>query len=236
MGSICYLHSIYQPSSSCLPSIQLLPNIQFPPDIHDAAPARHPTPAYSLASARHLSNSCLPSSSCPLSLCLGFSFSSRLIVLLEVARVEEVGSSEVGSWGKVSLLDSSASRCRERRRRGWLWVLGGFSVVPSRRVPSRRVRVLEAGQRRINVARVQILFMAVVTGRAVTERAVLGLSVPHRQVRSRVTPSKVRSRFAACSTGRSGLALLRALQEVLIGRSVGRVAVRCRRQFGLTTS
>ena len=31
------------------------------------------------------------------SLCLGFSFSSRLIVLVEVARMEEVSSSEVGS-------------------------------------------------------------------------------------------------------------------------------------------
>ena len=74
------------------------------------------------------SSSCLSSSSCPLSyplsLCLGFSFSSRLIVLVEVAREgeevsssevgssevgssevgsSEVGSSEVGSSGKVSL-------------------------------------------------------------------------------------------------------------------------------------
>ncbi len=129
MGSICYLHSFYPPSSFYLPSIKLLPNIQFPRDMHDPAPAGHPTPAYSLASARHLSNSCLPSSSYilsssrPLSLCLGFSFSSRLIVLSEVARVEEVGSSEVGSWGKVSLLDCSASRCRDRLRRGGLWLL-----------------------------------------------------------------------------------------------------------------
>jgi hypothetical protein len=33
-------------------------------------------------------------------LCLGFSFSSRTILLVEVARVEEVGSSEVGSSGR----------------------------------------------------------------------------------------------------------------------------------------
>src|SRR6266480_1909263 len=33
-------------------------------------------------------------------------------MLVEVTRVEEVSSSEVGSSGKVSLLESSASRCR----------------------------------------------------------------------------------------------------------------------------
>ncbi len=79
------------PSSSYPPSIQLLPDIQPPPDIDDPAPARH------APSSRPTSSSCLLSSACLLSLCLGFSFSSRLIVLVKVARVEEVGSSEVGS-------------------------------------------------------------------------------------------------------------------------------------------
>jgi len=41
--------------------------------------------------------------------------------------------------------------------------------------------------------RVQILFMAVVDGRAVTELVVLGLSVPHGQVRSGFTPYLARS-------------------------------------------
>ena len=57
-----------------------------------------------ISSSCPLSYSCPPSSSHLLS-CLGLSFSSRLIVLAEVARVEEeeVGSSEVASSGKASL-------------------------------------------------------------------------------------------------------------------------------------
>ncbi len=77
----------------------------------------------------------LLSSACQLSLCLAFSFSSHLIVLVEVARVE-VGSSE-----RVVL----AFLTVEAGRQGRLWVLaikagsrschqGGVSVVPSRRV------------------------------------------------------------------------------------------------------
>ena len=68
-----------------------------------------------------------PSHSCPLSyplsLCLGFSFSSRLIVLVEACVEEEAGLSEAGSLGKVSLLESSAFRRRSRCRQGGLWVL-----------------------------------------------------------------------------------------------------------------
>ncbi len=66
-----------------------------------------------MINSRRPSSSRLLSSACPLSLCLGLSFSSRLIVLVEVARVEEdeedekveeeVGSSEVGSSWKASL-------------------------------------------------------------------------------------------------------------------------------------
>ena len=64
------------------------------PDCHPVRtchPAsRHPAPVYFLAPARY-------------HCAWVFSFSSRLIVLVEVTRVEEVGSPEVGSWGKVSL-------------------------------------------------------------------------------------------------------------------------------------
>src|SRR5947207_15400423 len=63
-----------------LPAIKLLPAIYL-------APACHRAPAIQLLSTiqrqRPLSISCRPS------LHLGFSFSSRLIVLVEVARVEE---------------------------------------------------------------------------------------------------------------------------------------------------
>ena len=42
----------------------------------------------------------------------GFSFSSHLIVFVQVARVEEVGSSEVCSSGKVSLSEEVACQGR----------------------------------------------------------------------------------------------------------------------------
>ena len=112
---------------------------------------------------------------CPLSLCLGFFFSSRLIVLVEVARVGEgVGLIRGRPVGEGSKLVGEGRACASRRRGKWrqgrLWVgaikagsrpchhgvchQGRFSVVSSRRVPSRpaRVRVLEAGQWRINLA------------------------------------------------------------------------------------
>jgi len=101
--------------------------------------------------------------------------SSRLIVLVEVARVEEeVGTSGVGSSGKVSLLekvvlvllDVEAGIIKEgsaflssRRilgrlygvcRQGWRRQ-GEFGILPSRPVRV-RVRVLEAGQTLINLA------------------------------------------------------------------------------------
>ena len=72
---------------------------------------------------------------------------------------------------------------------------------------------------------VQILLMAVVVGRAVMELEVLGLSVHHGQARSVVRVihyRRMRSGFAPCLAGRSG-------------RSVGRVAVRCRRRVGLAS-
>ena len=56
----------------------------------------------------------------PLCLCLCFSFSSRLIVLVEVARVEEAGS-----LGKVSL--SEGDRII---RRSWLPMRGGQKASP----------------------------------------------------------------------------------------------------------
>ena len=81
------------------------------------------------------SNYCLLHSACPLSRWLGISLSSRLVVLVEVARVEveveeeeqgsiEVGSSEVGS-SEVSLSEKVALMllARGRCRRGGLWVL-----------------------------------------------------------------------------------------------------------------
>ena len=147
-----------------MPDIQLLPTMQLPPAI----------PSSCLPSS-----SCPSSSSCPLSLCLGFSFSSRLIVLVEAARVEEVseevsgvseeeeeevGSSEVGSSGKVSLSETVVLVLLTVEAGA---VKKGSGFLPSRRrvlgraikgvchqwcVASRRVRVLEAGQRRINLA------------------------------------------------------------------------------------
>src|SRR6266480_6090349 len=78
-----------------------------------------------------LSNSCPPS--CPPSLCLGFSFSFRLIVLVEVARddddEEEVEDGRlirgrlVGDGKLVREGSVSASRSRGRCRQGGLWVL-----------------------------------------------------------------------------------------------------------------
>ena len=120
---------------------------------HHLAPTRHlPISSSCPSSARHLpviyAIQLLPSSSCPssstrtiqlppaiqllpvilsssclLSLCLGLSFSSRSIVLVEVARVEEVSSS-----GKVE--SRALGSCHQ----------GGFSVVPSQRAPSRHRR------------------------------------------------------------------------------------------------
>src|SRR5262249_49850161 len=71
--------------------IQLLPTI--PPS---SLPSNSCPTSSSLSSSYRLSSSYLLSSACPLStsclplLCLGFSFSSCLIVLVEVAGVEEV--------------------------------------------------------------------------------------------------------------------------------------------------
>src|SRR6266480_2916637 len=130
-----------------------------PPSRHPAchrAPARYPAPTHrpAILPAIELLPAILPAIAVPGLL----PFSSHLIVLVEVMRVEEVSSSEVGSSGKVSLLESSASRCRGRCCQGGLWVLAiksgswacyqvGFLGVlsrraPSSRVPSRRVRDL----------------------------------------------------------------------------------------------
>jgi hypothetical protein len=74
--------------------------------------------------------------------------------------------------------------------------------VPSSRVASRWVRVLEADQGASTSLRVQILFTAVVAGRASRELVVLGLSVVYGlgQVWIRSVPSKVRSGFAPPGT------------------------------------
>src|SRR5579871_2609075 len=81
-------HSAFRPSfssylssflSAILSAIKLLPVI-------------YPASAIQLLS--------IIQNACPLSLCLALSFSSRLVVLVEVVRVEEVGSS-----GKVNLLE-----------------------------------------------------------------------------------------------------------------------------------
>ena len=120
-----------------LPAIQLLPTIPpscppssscplssfCPPSCHRArhrAPARNPAilPAIELLPIPLLP-AILPAIAVPGLL----SFSSHLIVLVEVTRVEEESSSEVGSSGKVGLLESSASRCRGRCCQGGLWVL-----------------------------------------------------------------------------------------------------------------
>ena len=86
-----------------------------PPSCH---PARHPVilPAIGLLPAIPLLPAILPAIAVPGLL----AFSSRLIVLGEVTHVEEVSSSEVGSSGKVNLLESSASRCRGRYCQGGL--------------------------------------------------------------------------------------------------------------------
>ena len=76
---------------------------------------------------------------------------------------------------------------------------GEFGVLPSKQV---RMRVLEADQRRTTS-----LLVHGVAGRGVTELAVLGLTVPYGQVRSRFTLSDVRSRFAPCPAGRPGLGI-----------------------------
>ena len=70
-----------------LPAIKLLPVIH-PAPVRHPAPACEPAPAIPLPPAIQLSSSssCLLPSACPLSLCMSFSFSSRLIVLAEVAR------------------------------------------------------------------------------------------------------------------------------------------------------
>ena len=92
------------PSNSYPPSIQLLSAVQLRPAIRLVPVIQHPT-TIQLPSTIQLppSSSCLLSSASTLSLCQGFSFSSRLIVLAEVAREEEVGSSDVGSSGKINL-------------------------------------------------------------------------------------------------------------------------------------
>ena len=67
---------------------------------------------------------------------------TMLIVLVEVARVEEVGSSEVGSSGKVCLSEKvmlvllAVEAVASMRTLGSCHQ-GGFSVVPSRLVLSR---------------------------------------------------------------------------------------------------
>lgn len=58
------------------------------------------------------SSSCLPSSGYPLSLCLGISFSFRLIVLVEVACVENVGSLRKVSFVREGR-DSASRHCRK---------------------------------------------------------------------------------------------------------------------------
>jgi hypothetical protein len=109
------------PSSSCLPVIQLLPDIKLPllassscPISNSCPPLISYLPNFQLLLSRFL-------------LCPGFSFSSRLIVLVEVARIEEVDLSgkvvlvfltiEVGA---IKTVPGSCNQC-------------GFSAVPSRR-------------------------------------------------------------------------------------------------------
>ena len=74
----------------------------------------------------------------PLVLCLCFSFSSRLIVLVELACVEEVGSLEA-SLSETSVLVGGRPRHSQRsegvsQRRSWSCHQGGFWVVLSRQV------------------------------------------------------------------------------------------------------
>ena len=71
-----------------------------------------------------------------------------MFVLVEVANVKEVGSLEKVSLSEkvvLLLLTLEVGAVKEG-----FWILSDkavFSVVPSRPVPSTRVRVLEAGQR-----------------------------------------------------------------------------------------
>jgi len=135
-------------------------------------------------------------------MCMGLSVSSRLIVLVEVARVveeeeeeekEEIGSSEVGLSGKASLSEKVVLVL--------LTVEVGAVKEGSGFRPSRRV-----------------------FGRAITACAIK--RVPSRQVRV--------GQVWGSLHGRVSLGSLRALQVGLVSRSVGRVAVRCRRRVGLT--
>jgi hypothetical protein len=71
--------------------------------------------------------------------------------------------------------------------------------VPSKRVPSRRVWVLEAGQRRINLASgLDSIHSRCGLVEPLRELVFLGLSVPHDQVSSGLAPylAKVRSGFS----------------------------------------
>ena len=107
-----------------LPTIQLLPTI--PPSCLPSSscplssscrPSCHPAILPAIEPAVPLLPAILPAIAVPGLL----PFSSHLIVLVEVTRVED--DSKVGSSGKVSLLESSASRCRGRCCQGGLWVL-----------------------------------------------------------------------------------------------------------------
>ena len=92
--------------------------------------------------------------------------------------------------------------------------------VPLRCVPSRRVRVLEAGQKRFNLAstslRVQIQFMAVVTGRVVTGARGSGSIGDSQagQVWIHSMPSRVRFRFTSSPAGKLDTVSWRASQDL----------------------
>jgi hypothetical protein len=167
-----------RPATKLLPTIQLLPATKLPAIYQ--SPTLHPAPVYHLASAR----SPPPTRyRCTQDLF----FFSRLIVLVEAARVEEVGSSEVGSSGKVSLLEKvvlvlltvEAGAIKE-----------GSRFLPSKvgsrscyhdvchqvgchqdgvvEVDSGSCGFLKQVKGASTLLRVQILFMDVMTGRAAT--------------------------------------------------------------------
>jgi len=189
------------------------------------APARYPAPAYYPALARHpasaprpalASGSYLLSSACPLSLCLSFSFSSRLIVFVEVARVggmiirgSLVGEGKLVREGRVS----ARGRCRQ----GGLWVLAVKADSWSCHQGVRYQGVCQQGlcgfSKEVKGAstspRFQIMFMA---GRALTGARGFGSVGASRagQVWIHSMPSKVRSGFAPWPAGRPGLGSLHA--------------------------
>lgn len=128
----------YSLSSSCLPSnSSCLPT-------HSCPPCCPPSNSYPLSIPLLSAIQLLPSSYillssvwpistfCSLSLYMGF-FSSRLVIAVEMARMEAGSSGKVGLSGKVVLVPATRvlGSCDQRWYRQ-----GGFEMLPSRRVSS----------------------------------------------------------------------------------------------------